>query len=61
MKHGFVRTSYWTKEAEYADGNDVVCILGFSTSDETKKVWDNEFCLNYVIRLGANTLLTQLM
>lgn len=61
MKHGFARTSNWTKESEYVDGEEVVCIMGLSTDDATKKAWDHEFALNYVIRLGMSSLSTQLM
>ena len=61
MKHGFARTSNWTKESEYVDGEEVVCIMGLSTDDATTKAWGHEFALNYVIRLGMSSLSTQLM
>ena len=61
VKHGFARTSNWMKESEYVDGEEVVCIMGMATDGNTKKAWNHEFALNYVIRLGKRSLSTQLM
>jgi len=60
-QHGFARVSNWNiKETSYND-SVVVVTLTLSDSDETRKLWNHSFSLDYRISLLADVLRVELI
>jgi len=52
-QHGFARSSLWKIKSTSSNENSVSVTLSLEDSDETKKVWDNKFSLEYLITLDS--------
>lgn len=57
-QHGFARTKRWTVKKSLAKSE---LILSLTDDEETRKVWDFKFELEYVLTLSANSLKTELV
>lgn len=59
-KHGFARNNYWKYIGERITSDEVVAILALKDNEETRKIWDFNFELEYHIHLTDNKLTCEL-
>eukprot|EP00928_Gymnodinium_smaydae_P047796 TRINITY_DN31927_c0_g1_i1.p1 TRINITY_DN31927_c0_g1~~TRINITY_DN31927_c0_g1_i1.p1 ORF type:complete len:292 (-),score=79.10 TRINITY_DN31927_c0_g1_i1:262-1137(-) len=55
-QHGFARSSVWTFESCEDTMEESIAILSLSDTEETRKVWNHKFRLEYVVTLTAVSL-----
>lgn len=61
-QHGFARSMWWTVSSSPTkmENGDVVAVFQLAENEESRKLWDHKFLLQYTVTLSETKLTTQL-